>query len=90
MGQQSPVLVPLLIGIVIGVAAASFTAWRILRSRIEAARRETRNEGQIEIARLSERLSRSSETEIKLAECASLAGGGQQGGNADGAKRPTA
>jgi DNA recombination protein RmuC len=71
MGQQSPVLVPLLIGIVIGVAAASFTAWRILRSRIEAARRETRNEGQIEIARLSERLSRSSETEIKLAECAS-------------------
>jgi len=71
VGQQSPVLVPLLIGIAIGVAAASLTAWRILRSRIEAARRETRNEGQVEIARLSERVSRSSETETKLAGCTS-------------------
>lgn len=33
--EQSPVLVPLFIGIVIGVAAASCTTWRILRSRIE-------------------------------------------------------
>ena len=71
MEQQSPVLVPLLIGIVVGAAAASFTAWRILRSRVEAARRETRNEGQIEIARLNERVRRSSETETELAEFAS-------------------
>jgi len=68
--QLSPVLVPLLVGIILGVATTSIVAWRILRSRFEAATRET-SEAKVEIARLSERVSRFSEVETKLAECAS-------------------
>jgi DNA recombination protein RmuC len=54
MGQLYPVLVPLLVGIIIGAATISIAAWRILRSRIEAATSET-SEARVEIATLSER-----------------------------------
>jgi septal ring factor EnvC (AmiA/AmiB activator) len=54
MGQLYPVLVPLFVGIIFGAATISIAAWRILRSRIEAATRET-SEARVEIATLSER-----------------------------------
>jgi DNA recombination protein RmuC len=60
VGLQSPALVPLLIGIICGVAVISSAAWRILRRRLDDASRRT-NEGQIEIARLSERAAKSTE-----------------------------
>ncbi len=54
MTQLYPVLAPLLIGIIFGAATISIAAWQILRSRIEAATRET-NEARVEIATLNER-----------------------------------
>src|SRR5260370_11943474 len=57
MGQLYPVLVPLLVGIIFGVATISIAAWRILRSRIEAATRET-SEARVEVATLREQNTR--------------------------------
>ena len=54
MGQLYPVSVPLLVGIIFGAATVSIAAWRILRSRIEAATKET-SEARVEIATLRER-----------------------------------
>jgi len=68
MGQLSPVLVPLLVGILFGAATISIAAWLILRSRIKAATRET-GEARVEIATLSERARRLTEIESQLAEC---------------------
>ncbi len=68
MGQLSPVLVPLLVGILFGAATISIAAWLILRSRIKAATRET-GEARVEIATLSERARRLTEIESHLAEC---------------------
>ncbi len=68
MGQLSPVLVPLLVGILFGAATISIAAWLILRSRIKAATRET-GDARVEIATLSERARRLTEIESQLAEC---------------------
>jgi DNA recombination protein RmuC len=68
MGQLSPVLVPLLVGILFGAATISIAAWLILRSRIKAATRET-GEARVEMATLSERARRLTEIESQLAEC---------------------
>jgi len=54
MGQLYPVFVPLLVGIIFGAATISIVASRILRSRIEAATKET-SEARVEIATLRER-----------------------------------
>lgn len=70
MEQQSPVLVPLLFGIIFGIVVTSFAAWRILRRRLDDATRRT-NEGQVEIARLSERAAKSIEVEAQLSQCQS-------------------
>jgi DNA recombination protein RmuC len=66
--EQSPVLVPLLIGLVFGIAIASATAWLVLRNRGGAAATAT-GEAQIEIARLSERANRSDKLENELSQC---------------------
>ena len=57
MWQLYPVLVPLLVGIIFGATTISIAVWRILRSRIEAGTRETR-EAQIELATLREQNTR--------------------------------
>jgi DNA recombination protein RmuC len=57
MGQLYPLLVPLLVGFIFGAATISVAAWRILRSRTEAATRKT-NEAQIEAATLREQNTR--------------------------------
>ena len=57
MGQLYSVLVPLLVGIIFGAASISIFAWRILRSRIETATKET-SEARIELATLREQNTR--------------------------------
>lgn len=60
VGQQSPELVPLLIGTIFGVAVTGLVAWRILRRRVDAVKQEL-SAALIEAARLGERTSNYSE-----------------------------
>ena len=57
MGQLYRMLFPLLVGIVFGATTISVVAWRILRSRIEAATSET-SKARIELATLREQNTR--------------------------------
>ncbi len=68
MYQQSPGLVPLLIGLVVGIAIASFVAWLILRRRTHIASRQA-SEAQIEITRLGQRVNDLDKMASDLPQC---------------------
>src|SRR5258707_9402317 len=61
----------LVVGVFAGFALGTAVTWLISRIRINAARDQALTEGQIEIARLTERANRAAQLESKLAECAS-------------------
>lgn len=61
----------LLVGVFAGFALGAAAMWLVSRIRINAARDQAVAEGQVEIARLTERASRSALLESKLSECAS-------------------
>ena len=68
MYQESPALVSLLVGFVVGIAIASFAAWLILRRRIQSALRQV-SEAQIEIIGLGQRVNDLDKMASDLPQC---------------------